>query len=80
MGSGLALSICGEAADTPPTQLEFDRFGDVRNLLATAEGAEWLGCQFFNDMDNYPVLNCHDGKGGLFTLWPAADKAAKCKG
>ena len=76
--AGLALSVCGEAADTPPVLLVFDRFGDVGNLLSTPEGADWLGCQYFNDMDNYPMLNCHDGKGGRFTLWPVNERAADC--
>ncbi len=66
---GLRVMPC--AGDDPPLILTFDRFGEVSNLLSTPEGQDWLGCQFFNDMDNYPILNCHGGDGSLVTFWPS---------
>lgn len=75
-GKGLILRPC--AAGEGEIALRQDRFGDVSNLLSTPEGQDWLGCQYFNDMDNYPILNCQDGEGGLLTLWPANDRAEAC--
>lgn len=69
---GLRLAPC--AGDAAPISLRFDRFGDVTNLLSTPEGQPWLGCQFFNDMDNYPILACHGGDGSRLTLWPANEE------
>ena len=70
---GVTVTPCEQGQGDLAFTLTFDRFGDVDNLLSTAEGADWLGCQFFNDMDNYPVLNCQDGLGGLVTFWPATE-------
>jgi hypothetical protein len=75
---GLMLWTCGPGRQAEPihtTTLRFDRFGDVANLLSTPEGDTWIGCQFFNTMDNYAALLCEEGTGGRFTLWPADDPA-----
>ena len=74
-GEGLILRPC--TAGGKEIALRPDRFGDVSNLLSTPAGQDWLGCQYFNDIDNYPILNCHDGEGGLITLWPANDRATE---
>ena len=60
-----ALAVTPCEGEEMPLILNFDRFGEVSNLLSTPEGQDWLGCQFFNDMDNYPILNCH----GVEALW-----------
>ena len=75
-GEGLILRPC--AAGGTEVSLRPESFGDVSNLLSTPAGQDWLGCQYFNDMDNYPILNCHDGRGGRITLWPANDRETAC--
>lgn len=72
----LRLMPCDDAAPAVGLpagglRLRPDRFGDVANLLSTADGQPWLGCQYFNDMNNYPIMACHGGDGSLITLWPA---------
>lgn len=73
---GLRLTAC--RGDAATIDLRFDRFGDLQNLLSTPEGQPWLGCQFFNDMDNYPILACQGGDGSKLTLWPADLPAEAC--
>ncbi|MEZ5798404.1 MAG: hypothetical protein R3D63_13540 [Paracoccaceae bacterium] len=77
-GDALLVTPCDPAL--PAFVLQRDWFGDVQNLLSTPEGTDWLGCQYFNDMDNYPILACQDGKGGLFTLWPGNGDTPACDG
>ena len=74
VSGGLEVSACNAGMRSTPIVLRHDRFGDVGNLLSTGTDEAWVGCQYFNDMDNYPILNGHDGKGALFTLWPAPDQ------
>lgn len=80
----LVISPCVAGGNDPildrDSTLDFVGFGDVENLLATREGEPWLACQFFNDMDNYPIIACHGASDQLITLWPANDRAGECPG
>lgn len=75
-GAGLLLRVCVPegAPGSAPLVLQFDRFGDVENLLQGGQGREALFCQFFNDAGNYPILICASEsapgeEAARFTLW-----------
>ena len=53
-----------------PFDLEFFELFESTNLLSSGGDDHWMGCQFFNNMDNYPILTCFQGETGRFTLWP----------
>lgn len=72
---GLTVAPCvagGEAA----FPLKFTELFEATNLLSNNDDANLIGCQFFNNMDNYPILTCFQGRQGRFTLWPQPE--AKC--
>ncbi|MBN8631606.1 MAG: hypothetical protein J0L76_12195 [Rhodobacterales bacterium] len=70
LGKGLALTECPLPDLDPPLELAFDDSFEVENFLTGRQGPFGLSCQYFNDSQNYPILNCWSDGGALFTLWP----------
>jgi hypothetical protein len=74
-GEGLALRECADPVGEPvsPLLLEFDRTGEVPNLLIGEQGPFQVWCLHQNNGDNYPLLTCGSDGGARFTLWPEPD-------
>jgi hypothetical protein len=71
-GDSLAMTICPTTPSelTGPFTLRYSDASEVENFVSGKEGPFELWCQYFNDSQNYPILNCSSDGGALFTLWP----------
>ncbi len=69
-GATLQLSQCPSSGLAPPLTLAYDDTFETPNFLSGREGPFQLACQYFNDSQNYPILNCRSDGGAVFTLWP----------
>jgi hypothetical protein len=70
LGGSLALTECPLPSPDPPLVLAYDDGFETPNFLTGREGPFLLWCQYFNDSQNYPILNCQSDGGAIFTLWP----------
>ncbi len=79
VGDALQLAECPLSALEPPMSLAYDNTFETPNFISGRKGPFRMACQFFNDSQNYPILNCWSDGGALFTLWPRGSESG-CQG
>jgi hypothetical protein len=80
MGEGLVLVECPVPNLDPPMALDYGDGFEAENFLTGREGPFTLWCQYFNDSQNYPILNCQSDGGAVFTLWPLGSEPGCTRG
>ena len=72
----VVMTVC--SGDLAPVVLRYDNMFEVANFLSAVLDGEETACQYFNDSQNYPILNCFAAGNARFTLWPTPERERSC--